>query len=97
MTPELIIALLGTGGLAVVVPKIFDGVKAWQSGRAAREKAENRSALYRLTRAEEERDEEANFRRRVEEWAGRLVYMLVQMGVPVDQLPARPEREREKV
>jgi hypothetical protein len=87
-------AVLGAGGLAAIVPKVIDGIRAWQSGRAVAEKTRNRSALARMVDAEKERDDEASFRRQVEEWAGRLVYMLVQMGVPEDKLPARPERKR---
>jgi hypothetical protein len=94
MTPEMVIAILGAGGLSVIVPKVIDGIRAWQSGRADEEKAQNRTALGRLATAELERDEEANFRRRIEDWAGELVYMLKQIGVPVDQIPKKPAREK---
>jgi hypothetical protein len=87
-------AVLGAGGLAAIIPKVIDGIRAWQSGRADQEKNENRSALGRMWKAEKERDEEATFRRAVEEWAGRLHYLLIQMGVPEDKLPARPERKQ---
>lgn len=87
-------AVLGAGGLAAIIPKVVDGIRAWQSGKADEEKAANRSALGRLVIAERERDEEATFRRQIEDWAARLHYLLIQMGVPEDKLPARPERKR---
>lgn len=94
MTPEMVIAVLGAGGLSVIVPKVIDGIRAWQSGRADEEKAQNRTALGRLATAEQQLDDEANFRRRIEDWAGELVYMLKQIGVPVDQIPKKPAREK---
>lgn len=94
MTAAELTALVIAVGSAPVIIKILDWIKATRSGRALREKAENRSALSRLVDAEEERDEEANFRRRIEEWAGGLVYMLKQIGVPTEQIPPKPERRR---
>ena len=97
MTPAEIVtaAVLALGG-ASIIPKVIDGIKAWQTGRAREEKRENRTALGRLATAEEERDDEANFRRRIEEWAGGLVYMLKQIGVPTDKIPPKPERPRRR-
>lgn len=93
MSPELLIAILGTGGLAAIIPKVIDGIRAYQTGRAEQEKQENRSALSRLANAEERADNEASFRRRIEEWAGGLVYMLKQIGVPESGIPPKPERK----
>jgi hypothetical protein len=93
ITPELITAILGVGGLAAIVPKVIDGVRAWRSGRAREEKQQNRSALGRLVAAEQQRDDEAEFRRAVENFAGMLHRMLIQLGVPEDKLPAWPTRK----
>jgi hypothetical protein len=94
MTVAELTALVIAVGSAPVILKVIDWVKATRSGRAIREKAENRSALARLVDAEYERDDEANFRRRIEEWAGGLVYMLRQIGVPDDKIPPKPQRRK---
>jgi hypothetical protein len=93
LTPELVTALLGVGGLAAIVPKIIDGVRAWRSGKAREEKTQNRTALGRLVEAEHQRDAEAEFRRDVENFAGRLYRLLMQMGVPEEKLPEWPARK----
>jgi hypothetical protein len=93
MIPAVFQALVWAGGLAAVVPKIIDGVRAARSGKAREEKAENRTALGRLVEAERERDDEAEFRREVENFAGRLHRMLIQLGVPEDKLPLWPVRK----
>jgi len=95
ITPELATAVIVALGGASIIPKIIDGVRAWKSGRAREEKHENRSALGRLVEAEERADDEMNFRRRVEEWASGLVYMLKQIGVPETQIPPKPQRIKE--
>jgi transcription initiation factor TFIIIB Brf1 subunit/transcription initiation factor TFIIB len=86
--------MLGAGGLAAVVPKIIDGIRAARSGKAREEKAENRTALGRLVAAQRELDSEASYRREVENFAGLLERMLIQLGVPRDKLPAWPVRKR---
>lgn len=88
-----ITALISALGIASLIPKIIDVYTANKSGKAAEEKRQNRSALGRLAIAEERADDEASFRRTVEEWAGKLVYMLRQMGVPDDKIPLKPERK----
>lgn len=95
MTPELITALLGVGGLSVIIPKVIDGLRAWKSGRAVAEKVNNRSLLSRLTDAEARAEAEATFRRKLEEYAGALRLLLVQAGVPAEKLPPWPVREKD--
>lgn len=96
MNVETVTAIIAALGGPVLIVKIIDVVKAHRNGKAAREKAENRSALGRLADAEEERDREADFRRRVEEWAGGIIYAVVQWGYPADRIPPKPAR-RSKV
>lgn len=93
ITPELITAILGVGGLAAIVPKIIDVVRAMRTGKAIREKAENRSLLQRMLSAEARADAEASFRRQLQEYAGILRVMLVNMGFPQKDLPAEPVRK----
>jgi hypothetical protein len=93
MTPELLTAILGVGGLAAIVPKIIDGVSAWLSGRAKTEKARNQTVLSRLSAADRRAENEAEFRRVLEEYAGQLRLMLVNAGVPASALPPWPVRE----
>jgi len=90
---DIIIAVLGAGGVASVIPKIVDGIKAWRTGRASEEKQENRRQLGRIFTAEKLADDEASFRRRIEEWAGELIYMLKQIGVPAEKIPPKPVRK----
>lgn len=93
MNVETVTAIIAALGGPVLIVKIIDVYKAVRSGRAAREKAENRSALGRLADAEERADDEAAFRRRMEEYASGLRRMLIQMGVPEGKLPTWPERK----
>lgn len=92
MSPELITAILGVGGLAAIIPKVVDGLAACNSGRAVAEKGRNRSLLQRLADAEARADVEAEFRRKLEEYASQLRVLLVAAGVPADKLPAWPGR-----
>jgi hypothetical protein len=93
ITPELVTALLGVGGLGYIIPKSIDGWKAWKSGKALREKVENRSLLQKLISAEARADAEAAFRRQFQEYAGILRVMLVNMGFPAKDLPPEPVRK----
>lgn len=95
MTPELITAILGVGGLAAIVPKIIDGVSAWLSGRATVEKGRNQTLLQRVASADRRAENEADFRRKLEEYAGALRLLLVNAGVPADKLPPWPVREKD--
>ena len=92
-TAETVTAIIAALGGAAIIPKLIDGWKALASGRAKEEKDQNRSLLTRVVNAEKRFDLEADFRRHVEEWGGRLVYMLVQMGVPEDKIPTKPTRK----
>lgn len=93
MNVETVTAIIAALGGPVIIIKAIDVYKATKSGRAAREKAENRSALGRLAISEERADDEANWRRAIEEWAGELVYLLKQIGFPEDKIPVKPRRE----
>lgn len=93
LTPELITAILGVGGLAAIIPKLIDGVRAWRSGRAAAERTRNRSLLERLIDAERRAEAEADYRRLLEEYAGALRLMLVNAGVPAGNIPPWPVRK----
>jgi hypothetical protein len=89
---EIITAILGVGGLGFLIPKLIDGLRAWHSGRAKEERTANRSLLTRALSAENSYEKEITFRRLIEEWAGELVYMLKQIGVPTNKIPPKPER-----
>jgi hypothetical protein len=92
MTPELITAIIGVGGLAAIVPKLIDGWVAWRSGRAATEKGKNQSLLERLADSERRGEAEADFRRKLEEYAGALRLLLIQAGIPPHRIPPWPVR-----
>lgn len=93
MTAELITAILGVGGLAAIFPKILDGWLAWRSGKAQTEKSRNRSILERLADAEKRAQDEADFRRALEEYAGQLRILLIGAGTAAHNLPPWPIRK----
>jgi hypothetical protein len=93
MTPEMWTAILGIGGVAAIIPKLIDGILAWRTGRAATEKNRNRTLLERVADAEKRAENEADFRRALEEYAGQLRIMLIGAGFTMDRLPAWPIRE----
>lgn len=92
MTPELITAILGVGGLAAIIPKAIDGFAAWRSGRAMTEKNVNRNLLERLADADKRAENEADFRRSLEEYAGALRLLLIQAGYTLHRIPPWPVR-----
>ncbi|WPM94271.1 hypothetical protein VB1_CDS0022 [Arthrobacter phage Marchesin] len=93
MTPELLTAILGAGGLAAIVPKLIDGLKAWRSGRALEEKDKNKGLVDRLAAAEARLEAEILWRRAHEEYASTLRRILIEVyGVPSDRLPPWPVR-----
>lgn len=92
LTPELITAILGVGGIAAIVPKLIEGVQAWNSGRALSEKKKNQTFLERLAETEKRAEAEADFRRSLEEYAGALRLMLINAGVAVHLIPPWPVR-----
>jgi hypothetical protein len=89
----MLTAILGVGGLAAIVPKVIDGLRAWRSGRAVAERTRNRSLLERLIDAERRAEAEADFRRLLEEYAGVLRLMLVNSGTPASTIPPWPVRK----
>lgn len=92
MTPEMWTAIIGVGGLSVIVPKLIEGIIAWRTGRAQTEKAQNQSILDRLAESEQRSQREAEWRRALEEYAGVLRLLLVQAGVAVHKVPPWPDK-----
>lgn len=92
MTPELITAIIGVGGLAAIIPKIIEGLAAWRSGRARVEKLTNRTLLERLSDAERRAQHEADVRRSLEEYAASLRLMLIGSGLAPQNIPPWPVR-----
>ncbi|AYN56838.1 hypothetical protein PBI_ANDREW_22 [Arthrobacter phage Andrew] len=96
MSPELLTAILGAGGLAAIVPKLIDGLRAWRSGRAAEEKDKNKGLVDRLSAAEVRLEAEIMWRRANEEYAATLRRILIEVyGVPADKLPPWPVRKKQ--
>jgi hypothetical protein len=92
MTPEMWTAIIGVGGFSVIIPKLIDGIVAWRTGRAQTEKAQNQSILDRLTESEKRSQAEAEFRRALEEYAGKLRLLLVNAGIAMHKIPPWPIR-----
>lgn len=92
MTPELITAIIGVGGLAAIIPKLIEGLAAWRSGRARVEKLTNRTLLERLGDAEKRAQHEADLRRSLEEYAAGLRLMLIGSGLDPLRIPPWPHR-----
>lgn len=93
MTPEFWTALLGVGGLSVVIPKAIDGLIAWRTGRAESEKYKNQSLLERVATEAKRAEAESTFRRALEEYAGALRLLLIQAGFAPHRIPPWPVRE----
>lgn len=96
-TLEIITGIIIALGGASIIPKLIEGYKAWKSGKAREEKAQNRSALGRMVEAEDRAKEEMFWSYALQEYAARLRLMLVQLGVPEDKLPPWPIRKTQKV
>lgn len=98
MTVEQLTALVIALGSAPVVLKLIDWAKATRSGRANAEKQRNRNALGRLVEAEEKAEDEATYRRIIQEYASELRRLLIDWGYPKERLPDYPVRPvRDKV
>lgn len=93
MDPALVTAILGVGGVAAIMPKVIDGLIAWRNGRALSEKRQNQSILERLAEADKRAENEADFRRALEEYAGVLRLLLVQAGMAIERIPPWPIRK----
>jgi hypothetical protein len=93
MTPELLTAIIGVGGISAIIPVVIDGLRAWRTGRASTEKNRNRSILERLADAEKRAENEADFRRLLEEYAGQLRILLIGAGFTPHRLPPWPIRK----
>lgn len=89
---ELVTGIIVALGGYKLIPMLFDGIKAMRTNQAREERRENRSLLGRAKYAEERAQREAAYSYRVEIWGGRLEYMLAQLGVPPEKIPAKPER-----
>lgn len=93
MSPELLTALLGAGGVAALVPKLVDGLKSWRSGRAEAEKRKNQRLSDRMTAAEGRLELEIYRRRAMEEYAAVLRRLLIEdCGIEAGTLPDWPSR-----
>ena len=93
---ELVTGIIVALGGVKIIPMIFKGIKAHRNNRAREERQENRTLLGRAKYAEARAEREADYRRRIETWAGRLEYMLAKLGVPADRIPPKPEQNRVK-
>ena len=94
---ELLVALFGAGGVGLILRSLADGAMKHFSGSAGREKARNAdlkeqrdSAVTRADMLQEAADREARRRRLAQEHAGQLRHMLLEHGVPPDDLPPWP-------
>jgi hypothetical protein len=93
----LVVAAGGGAGIA----KLIDGLLKIRAGMSARETdrkvdivKQRDAALSREQRAWEERDDEAEKRRQVQEWAAKLQRKLIVAGIPDDEIPEEPVLER---
>ena len=82
---QVLVAILGSGGIGAAIVALVNGMIKWLSGAAAREKAQNtdlisqrRHAVEERNAAFEERDREAARRRKAEEYASSLRRQLIE-------------------
>lgn len=105
MDAATIAALIGAGGLTVLAPQIFAGIRGLIDGRHQREKEEAVDALSQRDVAVRERNRldralsrEAGRRRRVEEYASTLRRLLIETcGMDPDQIPPWPGHRPDQV
>ena len=100
MDPTLIAAILGAGGLTVLVPQLITGIRGMIDGHHAQEKAENVDALAQRDKAIRERDRADRCRRVFEDYASRVRRIVIEHGLghllppwpgePGDRPPAEP-------
>jgi hypothetical protein len=87
---ELTALLIAIGSMPVLL-KIIDWFKATRSGRAQAEKINNRNALGRLVKAEEESEFQTEWRRIISEHASTVRRIALDWGVPEHVLPDWPK------
>lgn len=100
MDAATIATIIGAGGLGVLIPQIFSGIRGLLDGRHQREKTEAVDALAQRDAAVRERNAadraaatEARDRRRVEEYASHLRRLLIERcGLDPEHLPPWPTR-----
>ena len=81
MDPTLIAAILGAGGLTVLVPQLITGIRGMIDGHHAQEKAENVDALAQRDKAILERDRADRCRRVFEDYAARVRRIAIEHGL----------------
>ena len=81
MDPTLIAAILGAGGLTVLVPQLITGIRGMIDGHHAQEKAENVDALAQRDAAIRERDRADRCRRVLEEHAATVRRIAIEHGL----------------
>ena len=91
---EVLVTVLGTGGVGAILLALIKGASSWLSGGASRERARNASYLEQRTSAITERDEmaeeresEAARRRTAEEYAALLRRQLIEAGIQPHTAP----------
>lgn len=81
MDPTLIAAILGAGGLTVLVPQLITGIRGVIDGHHAQEKAENVDALAQRDAAIRERDRADRCRRVMAEHAATVRRIAIEHGI----------------
>lgn len=87
---QLIVAIIGAGGLTAAIPALVKGIRDHRSGKHAAEKERNTSALAQRDEAIRDRNDADDLRMAWQNYAGDLSYLLRQHGIEV---PAAPKRE----
>lgn len=105
MDTQIWATLFGAGGAVTIAVALIKGVSDWLSGAHAKEKNRNADALTQRNDAWQERDAERDralaereradrehrARRKTEEYASELRVMLLERGVPRNDLPPWPD------
>lgn len=100
--------IFGAGGFGAILLALVKGAWEWANGNHSREKARNVDALAqrddawaerdhhrdRASAEQERADAEHRRRRETQEYASRLRAMLLERGVPAQDLPAWPDHFR---
>lgn len=89
---QLIVAIIGAGGLTAAIPALIKGIRDHRSGKHAAEKERNTSALAQRDEAIRDRDAADEWRIAWSNYAGDLTFLLKQHGIDVPEAPKRPAR-----
>ncbi len=87
---ETVVAIITALGLREVIPRLVEGAVRHWTGRATRERSRVDELVQERDRAEDERDRQARWRRKLQEYASQIRSLLIERGVRPEEIPPWP-------